>query len=133
MTKIKAWFKALFLKWGDGIARETHNEEIMKLRAEIDEATETINKAKDAVTWLRTDNEKLIEEQKVINNPITITAEIDLNTSPAWKDYDEAEAVVKLKQYIIRKFGEACYDYMSVFKSNDNYLTCTVNVIKYDR
>ncbi|MCQ2802967.1 MAG: hypothetical protein MJ225_04810 [Bacilli bacterium] len=133
ITKIKNWFRKLLLKWAKGIEIEEYNDMYDDLRKQYNAVMEALQRAKDSVTWLREDNEKMIEEKNCLTNPVTITAEIDLNSSPAWKNLDEFEAVAKLKQSIIKQFGEACMEYMSVFKTEDNCLTCTVNVVKYDR
>ncbi|MBQ0142839.1 MAG: hypothetical protein KBT06_08595 [Prevotellaceae bacterium] len=144
MKKIKTWFRNLFLRWCNGVPRDEYErvsnclaDKLTEHRAFKVDADETIAQLENAVDWLRDDNNHLLRENANLkaqfDNIKTITAEIDLNTSDAWKNADTVDVVKKLKSVFVKQFGESCLPYMQVFRDDNNYLSACVNIVEYDR
>lgn len=131
IQKFKMWIRKLLLRWANGIEIERWDELNSNFDIEWAKMEETLQNAKNAVTWLRADNEKLLAENATLCSPITsIKTTIDLNTSPSWTNCEVDELKDKLRFLIQRQIGEACFDYVTISKDWDkNILLCNIDII----
>lgn len=131
IKKIKTWFRSLLLRWAKGVEIERWEELNSNFNVEWAKMEETLQNAKNAVAWLRSDNEKLLDENAKLYRPITtIRATVDLNTSPSWANCEVDELKDKLKFLIQRQIGDACFDYIVISKDwEKNILLCDIDIL----